>query len=803
MKKNRRRWPWYILIFVLLIVAVVVFFPYSRLNDFKKEGTLKLAGLKAPVEVVRDEKGMAYIYAKNFDDAIMAQGFVTAQDRLFQMELNRLFASGRICELAGEAAKNLDVRNRTLGFYRNAKRHAQILSPDARRFFQKYVDGVNAYIKTRPQTHHLEFKLAGIKPTPWEIADSMAILYYMSWDTSANVVTEGITQMLVEKLGIEKAREIFPLNINPDDENQAAQAKQMIASAGDIRILNDRTLAEYLKTGPIRLGSNNWTVGPKMAAGLKPIVANDPHLDARVLPGPWYPCGLIGPDFRAVGVNIAGIPGMVVGRTDHIAIGVTNAYGDVQDLYVETLDLDQPDHYLEGNRSVPFNIIKETLRIKDKSAESGFREETILIRATKRGPVISDLKTGLKTKKTISVRFAPYETMLPKIGLNKIIKARSVAEIRNALSEMSSIVLNFVFADTAGNIAWQVSGRLPVRSQGRSMLPYVVKDEKDNWIGWIPFETMPHAINPSKGWLGTCNHYTVGKDYPYYYTSYASHSYRYRRLKELMKTSGKKSAADLFKYQRDTKNMLAAKIAPIMAKALTTDKDTSAMGEILAKWNHQDDIDKAAPTIFQTVFSKFALAVYEDELGPELARLYLNNWYIWVERLAKMVTDNNSAWFDDITTKDVIETRDMLIKRAALAAAATLTEKMGDDPQKWLWGKIHQLELVSPIRRKGFGKGLVGGGSHPFPGSGETLCRGWYDFDKPFAVTHSAALRMVADLNDPHKIMAVLPSGVAGRTLNPRTTNQISAYMKGEKLYWWFSNKAITEHAKHRLKLTP
>jgi len=159
------------------------------MNRYQREGTLTLKGLKNPVTVLRDEKGMAYIHARDMDDAFMAQGFVTAQDRLFQMELTRLFASGRICELAGEKAKSIDVRMRTIGFFRNAKKHARLLDEQAKRFLQKYVDGVNAYIKTRSDRHHLEFKLAGIKPTTWTMADSLAIMYYMSWHFSANLET--------------------------------------------------------------------------------------------------------------------------------------------------------------------------------------------------------------------------------------------------------------------------------------------------------------------------------------------------------------------------------------------------------------------------------------------------------------------------------------------------------------------------------------------------------------------------------------------------------------------------------------
>src|SRR5512137_443836 len=204
-------------IFLVLILLASGISACSFLNSFQTEGTLVLPGLKAPVTVHRDEKGMAYIYAQDMHDAVMAQGFVTAQDRLFQMELTRLVATGRICEMAGEEARPLAIRMKTIGFLRNAKKHAALLEPETRAFFQSYLDGVNAFIQLRPKEHHLEFKLAGIKPTPWAIEDSLAILYMLSWESAANLETEIVAQMLVEKLGPEKAKEIFPLNLNPDE----------------------------------------------------------------------------------------------------------------------------------------------------------------------------------------------------------------------------------------------------------------------------------------------------------------------------------------------------------------------------------------------------------------------------------------------------------------------------------------------------------------------------------------------------------------------------------------------------------
>jgi len=193
-------------------------------------------------------------------------------------------------------------------------------------------------------------------------------------------------------------------------------------------------------------------------------------------------------------------------------------------------------------------------------------------------------------------------------------------------------------------------------------------------------------------------------------------------------------------------------------KNLVTHNDTKKMGQILSQWDYLDDIDKAAPTLFQSIYRKFFLLVFQDELGEDLARTMLDKWF---------------------------------------------GSRLGHDPTKWMWGKVHQLEFVSPIRRKGFGKGLLGGGSHPFLGSGETLCCGMYDFNDPFNVTISASLRMVADLGDDDKVLAVLPGGVSGRLFDPHTKDQIKAFIHGNKVYWWFSDTAIQEHSKTTLVLSP
>ena len=793
----------FLLAFLVIAYFIVpLFLPY--LNDYQIDGELILPDLEKPVTVKRDEKGMAYIYAENIHDAIMAQGFVTAQDRLFQMQLTRFFAQGRISELAGEKGRALDIRMRTIGLHRIAKKQAAMLNRQTRDYFQWYVDGVNGFIKQCPKDVHLEFKLAGIKPESWTVTDSLSILYYMGFSTSANIKTEVVAQMLMEAVGPDKAMEIMPININPDDPPFKKQPSPPAAKVSYGFSFSDyEKLLAFTSDRHLRVGSNNWAVSPRLSTGGKPVLAGDPHLDTRILPGVWYPLGIITPESRCVGAVIPGLPGFAIGRTSFIAVAATNNYGDMQDLYVETIDPNRPDHYLEGQVSHPFEIIEEKLKIKDKKAPGGFGEENIKIRLTERGPVVSEVLKGLETDKVITLRWAPVETMGEDIGLVQFLTAKSVHEMHEAMEHVPMLCLNWVFADSSGDIGYRASGKIPIRSNNDGTVPYRVVDGNDNWKGWIPQSRMPHSTNPETGWLGTCNHKVVPRDYPYYYSSHFSPSYRYRRLTELLNSPGLKSVDDHWQYQRDEKNLLAEKIAPIMARALLAHKDTEEMGKILSGWDFVDRPDLAAPTIFQATYLAFARMVFEDELGEKTTNILLDDWYFWQERLEKMVLDGSSEWFDNTKTGEKVETSNDLFHQAALKAAAGLGEKFGKDPRNWLWGEVHTLELVSPIRRNGTGKELLGTGQMPMGGSGETLYRGLYDPKDPFSVTISASLRMVADMGDDEKVVAILPGGVTGRLFSPHHKDQVQSVMDGRRMYWWFSDEAIAEHTAHTVRLKP
>jgi len=796
-----KRFLWLALILTAAAVAVIEAAP--RLNGYQRDGELILPGLSAPVTVKRDAQGMAYIHAAGLDDAFLAQGFVTAQDRLFQMQLTRLYAAGRISELIGPQGRDLDLRMRTIGVLRLAKKQAALLDEKNRRVIQRYVDGVNAFIRLCPGDLPLEFKLAGIEAEPWRVEDSLSILYLMAFSTSGNLQHEITAQALVDRVGPERAAEIMPLNVNPDVCPAPAPAKPMAAGAGPVGVLADGLLAGWQDEAQLRLGSNNWVVSSRLNPAGKPIVAGDPHLDARILPGPWYPLGLITPDTRAVGAMIPGMPGMVIGRTQSLALSMTNAYADVQDLYLETLDPQDPGRYLEGGQSKPFEVIKETLRIKDKEAPGGWREESLSIRLTTRGPVVSGLLPGLGAGRVVSLRWAAAESMLPDIGLLSALHAKNAAELDAALQRVSMLALNWVFADAQGNIGWRVSGRLPIRVQGEAGFPQKGDGGRDNWTGWIPQVEMPHAMNPERGWLATANHRTVSDNFSYYYSSLAACSFRYARIKQLLSAPEPRPASAHWEYQRDTMNLLAKELVPLMAAALERGSKTRPLARLLREWDLRDEADQSAPLVFQAVFLEFARQTFEDDLGPEPTNALLNNVYFWQERLLAMIKAGDSPWFDDRSTTDRVESPEDLFRRAAVIAQAQLSRRLGDDPAAWRWGALHTLELVNPLARQGFAKELLGTGPMPMGGSAETIYRSRYSPSQPYEVTISAALRMVVDLADPDKIMAVLPGGVTGRLFSPHLSDQVPAFMSGGKLHWWFSDQAIEENAKHRLTLKP
>jgi len=789
----------------LLAVAMPASAFVGNFRGPKVDGQLTMPGLSAPVRVLRDEHGIPYIFAANTPDLIRAQGFVTAQGRLFQLEGYRAIATGRLAESIGEGGLASDRQIRLLGLRRNAERHAKLLSSEARDFLLWYAEGLNAYITHHVDDHPLELKLAGFTPRPWMLEDMVTVLHFVNFSQAANFKAELTMQKLIDKFGAEKAlRELAPVNVNPLRTQQPVIVGDATGAQrlGDIELLAGLDGPDSLleSAAPLALGSNNWAVGRSRTASGAAVLVNDPHLDARLLPGVWYPVGLFAPDIQAVGAALPAVPGIMAGRTASVAFGVTNAYGDSQDLFIEKPAPGRPDHYLDGDQVRPFQVIEEVIRIKDKDAPGGLREEKMTIRATVRGPIVSGPILGYDGEALLSLRMASAELPGGGIGIDKLLAARNVADVDRAAQAMDVIYFNYVFVDKAGGIGHRSTGRVPVRSSKQGSHPKAA-GASDDWRGFIPPDQMP-AMSPARDWVGTANHDNRPDAYAFDYSSYFASSYRIRRMIESLDAAKGMRTADQSALMMDTQNLQSPRLKPALVAALQADPVNADFARILAAWNGQDDKDLAAPLIYHSLYERLAYETHVDEMGDKLARAYLGLWYLWQERFDELVKTPDSPWFDDIRTSQK-ETLPDLIKRVAAAVRPELLARHGADPAKWKWGDVHRIAFVSPLRRSGTGRDFMGYAEAPMSGSGATLLRALSPFMGGFNVEFFASMRLVADMGDDDKIEAVVSGGVVDRQFHPHQKDQLPAWSEGRLLNWWFAPKQVEAHAVWRQELVP
>ncbi len=787
---------------VMLAAAGALGLVWLRSNNLpERAGAINdkrvLGILDGEVLVKRDRQGIPYVYADTLADAIRIQGFVTAQDRLPQMLLTRELVHGRLAEQIGEAGVNSDRLLRVVGLSRMGRVWARQLESPARELHEWYLEGVNAYIATQQDEFPLAVRLSPNPPAPFALEDLTTQYLFLAFNSSSNWRTELLSQALVDRLGRRQAAEISMLTVNPDDESEWA-ADYRLAGDSVAEAPPPQALAEIPEpTG----GSNSWATSGARSSRGAPIVANDPHIDVRRLPGIWHPVGLITPRWRAVGAAGAGLPGLGVGRSSQIAWGVTNAYSDVIDLFIEQDDPERPGHYLEGEESLPYRLVSEVMRVRDRSAPDGYRKIPLKIRYTRRGPVISDHGLTHGDGRVYSLRWSMAENIGNQTGIERLMLAANVGEAGRAIADINA-PYNYTVGDTRGNIAHFTAGSVPMRRRSDGALPVRVTSAEDEWAGWAPFEQAPGCVNPERGWVGNANHRTVRGDFAGIWTTYAAASWRYRRMQELFDGPETLSADDHWAAINDTLNPMGRSLAPLMVTALESDPETRWAADILRRWNYFDEPEYAAPAVFQSIMNHLVSRIVRDELGDELARLYASDIYYWQERMQRMLLAGEWDWFDDRTTEK-IEGRDDMLRAAARDARRELTSRLGNDPESWRWGDLSRFRFRNPWVPGRLADRLLGGGDYPGRGSGETLGRarfpGLGDYD-PRVID---SLRFVADLGDPDKVLAVIPGGVSARLFDRHLNDQLPTWLSGKAGYWWFSDSAIAADTVAEMRFAP
>ncbi len=744
-----------------------------RRNFPQTSGTLTVPGLQAEVRVLRDEWGIPHIYAQNNHDLFFAQGYVHAQDRMWQMEFWRRIGMGRLSEILGKSALDSDKFLRTVGFARIAEEELRQMDPLTRDILQAYADGVTAYIQQHKGRLGIEFTLLGLtgvkfEPEPWSPVHSLTWAKVMAYDLGGNMDSEIMRAVLLKKFGADAVQQLLPAYrpdhpvIVPTGVAWQDVDTSLLAVLDEV---NEFTGREVLGTG-----SNNWVIaGSRTTTGM-PLLANDPHL-AIQMPSIWYEIGLHGGDFDVVGASFPGAPGVIIGHNRYIAWGVTNLGPDTQDLFVEKINPNNPNQYEFRGEWRDMQVIQEEIRVAGQS-----EPVKLTVRITHHGPIVNDVMGPLPTG--TALRWTALEPNTLFRAVVKLDLARNWDEFRNALREWDIAAQNFVYADVQGNIGYQSTGKWPIRAHGDGLMPVPGHTGEYEWLGYVPFEEMPYLFNPSQGFVVTANHAVVDDKYPYLVSLEWSSGYRAARITEMIRAKPKLSAEDIQAIQADTLALGAKEVLPYFLNLKPQAQELRQALEILKGWDYRFDKDSAGAAIFGAAFLHLVRDTYLDEMGASIFKQYFASSSMTTVAMVKGLEDPNWPWFDDKRTAQV-ETRDDILLRALKDAVDDLTKRLGPDMPRWKWGNVH----TATFRNQSLGKSgiapieaLLNRGPVPVNGTGEVVNNTPFSIMRPYEVTVLPSYRQVIDLADFTKSLSMHTTGQSGHTYHKHYDDMI--------LYW-------------------
>ena len=597
-------------ILVLLIVVPLGGYLWLRTSLPQTNGQAQIAGLDGQVDIVRDRSGVPHIFATTDHDAYMSLGYVHAQDRLWQMEMNRRIGAGRLSELLGDTTLDIDKFQRTMGYYRAAEGDYAALSARSRMALDAYAAGVNAWIG---EGHTLppEFLLLGAKPEPWRAVDSLVWEKMMSWDLGGDYDMELLRLQLAQALGPVRAAELLPPY--PEDALNILPEEAFSIAAVDLLRL-DRSLQLDYGRGGREIGSNNWVVGGSRTTTGLPMLANDPHLSTSI-PSIWYLAEIQGDQIHAVGATFPGLPAVVIGHNERVAWGVTNVGPDTQDLYIERINPANPNQYEVDGKWQDMAVTAETIVVDGEEQPLQWAA-----RSTRHGPLISDVTT---TGAPVALRWVALEpgdtTMDAFLGLNY---AANWEQFVDALRLYISPSQNVVYADVDGNIGYYAPGRIPIRAAGHDgMLPVSGWDSSAEWTGYIPFDRLPHTYNPPAGFVATANNRIVGADYPYLISNDWAPPYRAQRITDLIEqySAGDKISVDeMAAIQADRTSLQVPELLPFLQSVPPADDRQRQATAYLQDRQGELALDSVAATIYEAWMLHLERVIFEDDLRGDL-----------------------------------------------------------------------------------------------------------------------------------------------------------------------------------------
>jgi penicillin amidase len=737
-------------------------------------GTLRIggraAGPAAAVRIETDRHGIPTIRASSIPDALFGLGYVHARDRLWQMEFERRLGTGRLAEILGEDLLSADRFLRTIGFRRAAEETESRLSPDARRLLEAYAAGVNAYLAA-DATRPIEFRLLRIPPEPWTPADSLVWGKMMAWDLAGNARGEIRRARFLEAVGPERTAELLPLAGSAPTiltSGEAAGAKQPPRAAipgADWKSVDDAfasVLALGLGAGEAR-GSNSWVLSGSRTATGKPILANDPHLGLRV-PSVWFLASIDAPGLRATGATLPGVPGVLIGHNDRIAWGLTSLEPDVQDLFVEEVDPDDPSRYRHAGEWKRFDERRETIRVR------GAADVEHVVRVSVHGPVINDaLANAGELGSAVTLRWTGLDPDPGSTGaFLAIATARNWTELLAGVEGIRASSLNLVYADVEGHVGYAAGGAMPIRPRADGLTP-VSGTGEDDWTGYHPPSSLPRVLDPERGYVVTANNRVVPAD-PYPFGRIWSEPFRAARITELIEASGRLSPDSVAAIQLDRLSLQARELRALLAKTPADDPDTRAAVDRIAAWNGEMAPESVEAAIYAAWFVELA-RMPQDELG-DVDRGNVRGRFL-IEALR-----TNSAWCDEISTP-AVETCEAFQAASLKRALDVLRGRLGEDPADWRWERLHRAVFPHdvfhevPLLHRFFDLEVGQGGD------GVTVNVGYFEQDGTFRMDDGPGFRQVVDLSEPVRGRYVITTGQSGNVFSRRYRSFLPEWRAG------------------------
>jgi penicillin G amidase len=760
----------------------------SRAALAKTSGRIELQGLSRPVEILRDPWGVAHIYAQTQEDLFFAQGFVAAQDRLWQMEIWRRTGEGKLSEVLGPSALERDKFARLMRYRGDMQAEWNSYAPDARAIIQAFVRGVNSFIETSRDNPPIEFQLTGIRPEPWtpQVCLTRMAGYVMTRNASSEVLRAQVAKLL----GTEKTDALIETDPFKKIEIPAGLSLDGI----DNKILAGATAASrsvsFQPGQPSTEGSNDWVVSGALTKTGKPILANDPHRSIG-LPSLRYLVHLVGPGWNVIGAGEPTLPGIAAGHNERIGFGFTIVGIDQQDLYVEETNPSDPTQYLYKGRWEKMKIEREVITVKGNPAPY---ETEVELHFTVHGPVIYEDKA---LHRAYALRWVGSEPgsagYLASLSLNR---AKNWQEFLKALQRWRVPSENLVYADIDGNIGWQAAGSAPIRKGWSGLLPVPGSSGRYEWNGWLPLSELPRAYNPSKHFIATANHKIIPEGYKHEINFEWSAPFRFQRIEELLGKGSKFTVEDFERIQHDETSLPARELVPLLLRALLLDSRTQMRDahELLKGWDYMLKRDSAAAALYETWLQKLQVKFASKVVPPEAQRL-VEGTSLLRPMLRAFDNPDSKVFGDNPKVK-----ASLMMSESLLEAINDLQDKLGGDMTKWRWGDLHFAEFKHALstddtRRAVFDLKSVsrGGDANTVNATGGAR----------FLQRSGASFREILDVSDWDNSVAINVPGQSAQPESEHYGDLIPLWSEGKYFPLLFSRAKIEKNAVERLVLEP